>query len=585
MTKFLPVLFLAVPFACTDDPDPGNPPAQGGTGGGAGVAGSGNQGGSSGKAGGNSTGGNATGGKAGSSAGAGRSGSDPGGEGGESATGATGGTAASGGNGGGGQGGTAGTNTSGGEGGAGEDGSAGTGGNGGDVNGLPCDLYFDQLHLLGEIESAINAAAAGDVICLNGRWDGSLAIDNAAATATDRIVLCSSDDGESCTTDAVLWGLHGIGGGISFSPESDGFVVADGNLNCSVDCEDAVGIDLGGAGHIRVLRGYSTSFKHGVQCDTLLSQTAPCDDIELLGLDVSNNDNGIYGSLKNSTLRLVTDLADSHVVYLTSSAPNAPNENIVIEDSEIYMSGSGQPGTSAIKLSGQNRNVVIRGNSFAGETDVVECISDGSNVEEYCDGIEVQGNWIHLFCSDPPGGKVCPIGLTLESTQHARVYNNQFYRTGTQYLVTRDGETPTSDAWFFNNTLICISDCSTAFTLEGSGHRVFNNLFYYEPGAGGADLITGGSTACNTLGTNGENFEHNFVYSTDASPVLPTCGANNSMTLDVQPGFVSYLGANFHIVGASAAAGFGTADGAPAVDYDGFARPNPPSAGAYDVQP
>ena len=77
MTKLVRILFLAVPFACTDDPGPdgATPGVQGGAGS-AGVAGSRSDAGSAGKAGGNTTGGTA-----GSGAGSGRSGSDAGGEG------------------------------------------------------------------------------------------------------------------------------------------------------------------------------------------------------------------------------------------------------------------------------------------------------------------------------------------------------------------------------------------------------------------------------------------------------------------------------------------------------------------------
>jgi hypothetical protein len=574
MTKLLRVLILVVPFACTNEPDAGTSAVSGGAGGkgGAGVAGSRNESGSGGKA-----GGDAIGGTAGSGAGSGRSGSDPGGEGGESGSGTTGGTsgqngsAGKGGTGGGGQGGTAGSQDSeAGEGGAGMSGSSGTGGTGGSVEGRPCDVYFDQLHLLPEIEGAINSAAAGDTICLNGSWDGSLAIQNAAATATERIVICASDYGDVCSWG--WWRLNGLGGGISFSPQSDGFVLANFDVFCSADCEEAVGVDLGGAGHIRLASGSTSFFKHGVQCDTAATQTAPCDDIEMLEVDVSSNDVGIYGSLRNSTLHVQTSANLSHHVYLTSNASDAPNENIVIEDSHFSRS-FGEPDRSGIRLSGQNRNIVIQGNDIRG-MNLIECVPDNSNLDEYCDGLEIHNNWLE---------SVGPSFLNLESAQHVRVYNNEFYRVGLQYLAVRNGEAPASDAWFFNNTLISISYGGTAFTLEGTGHRVFNNLFYYESGAGGADLITGGDAACDTLGTGGEDFEHNFVYSTDASPVLPTCGSNNSMTLDVLPGFVSYVSTNYHIVSASAAAGFGTADGAPTVDIEGVARPNPPSAGAYDV--
>jgi hypothetical protein len=538
-------------------------------------------------------GGGAGSGVGGDSVNAGRSGRDFGGEGGDggiSAAGgasgrsATGGTAGSGG-----KGTTAGTGGTevgdGGDGGTGGD--AGSAGTGGGSDPLLCDQFFDQYHFLSEIEAAINAASAGTVICLAGFWDGSLAIHNPAATALDPIVVCGSYGGGNCE-DSSEATIDAAGGGISLDAESDGFVISV-DLHCTSDCESAIGLDLGGASHIR-FSGQVDRFMRGIQCDPLLTE-APCDDIEIQGR-LQQNGVGVYGSFSNAAL--LAHISDSgygvpagHHIHLTSGPSSVPNENILIEGN-FGQIGSGIPpdsdplGRSGITLAGQNRNVVIRNSHFTvqGNKAVIDCTSDDSVVDEWCDGVEVYNNYFDVTC-----GADCPVAVNLESTERARIYNNVFFRNGGPQFVMKNGDIGAADGWFFNNTVFCLGACSTAVTLEGTGHRVFNNLFFYDNqiGVGGAglNLIADGDAACDRLGSSGEHFSNNFVYSVDGDPILPACGTGNSMTFNVLPGFVS--SSNYHIIGGSAVAGFGTDEGAPDVDYDGVVRPSPPSAGAYDV--
>jgi hypothetical protein len=64
---------------------------------------------------------------------------------------------------------------------------------------------------------------------------------------------------------------------------------------------------------------------------------------------------------------------------------------------------------------------------------------------------------------------------------------------------------------------------------------------------------------------------------------LPSCGDGNSTGFDAEPGFVDEAAEDFHITSSSAVVGFGTAEDAPATDFDGATRPSPPSAGAFDL--
>jgi hypothetical protein len=244
---------------------------------------------------------------------------------------------------------------------------------------------------------------------------------------------------------------------------------------------------------------------------------------------------------------------------------------------------------ATVRLAGQNRNIVFRDNTFSDNCRraAVDCRSDGSAPDEGCEGVDFYDNRIDNYNEG-----ACSVVLNLESTQRARIYNKVFISEPsssssvpptTGALVMVDGEMPAADGWFFNNTVVCTGDCVTPLTFDGTGHRVFNNVFYYPAGAGGASLFSGGDAACDQLGTSGEHFEHNFLYSPDASPTLPACGSGNSMTFDVLPGFNSLQSSDFSIRTASAVAGFGTDDGAPELDIAGRVRPSPPSAGAYDV--
>jgi hypothetical protein len=140
-----------------------------------------------------------------------------------------------------------------------------------------------------------------------------------------------------------------------------------------------------------------------------------------------------------------------------------------------------------------------------------------------------------------------------------------------------DQERAASDGWFYNNTVVCSGNCESALVFDGDDHRAFNNLFHYA--SGGGAIVEGG---CGALG--GDNLQNNFLYAPGGSPRFPNCGTGNSTSFGQEPGFVAAADDNYHITAASSAAGFGTSENAPATDFDGNPRPDPPSAGAYDVE-
>jgi hypothetical protein len=607
MSKLSQALLLVLPFACNEalGLDPGKPGPSNETGG-KGDAGSKTDAGDAGGAGtlagsaGGGTSGNGAGGRsAGSSAGSSAEGigGSSGGEGGESTGGTT--SGRSGGSGRGGTGATAGIGGSeaGEGGGGGSSGAAGTGAGPGTFD-MKCDQYFDQYDALEEIEGAINSAAGGTVICIDdgATWDGAIAVSNTTPSDDNRVVVCASSI-PGAGAAAACGGLGPrIRGGISFDAASDGFVLAGLDLVCAFpDCQVVAGLDLGGASHIRFEGGTITGFEKGVMCDTMSTAPAPCDDIQINETRIDRNAFGVYGSLTNSTFSF-TDFSNGqgqvpgsygYDVYLTSGSSNGLNDNIVFEGSHFNgLQGQALPGypleTAMVRLAGRNRDIAFRNSIFRGfcVKAVVDCGADGSALDEGCDGVEFHGNLVNQ--------PSCPVVLRLESAKRVRVYNNDISFSPSAMaptptvLAMSDGETPAADGWFFNNTVQCDTLCTTPLSFDGTGHRVFNNLFYYQNGAAGIDLITGGDGACAQLGTGGERLENNFLYSTDGSPILPACGTGNSTTFDVLPGFVNSN--DTHITSSSAVAGFGTDDGAPETDFDGRIRPSPPSAGAYDVR-
>jgi hypothetical protein len=212
---------------------------------------------------------------------------------------------------------------------------------------------------------------------------------------------------------------------------------------------------------------------------------------------------------------------------------------------------------------------------------MIDIGSGGEDPVEYCDGLEISGN---TFKSD------CPSDISLEMTQHARIFNNLFVissngrsdNIGIIGTNNHSNEAPMSDVWFFNNTVYCGANCGDnyLFSFVGNDSRFFNNLIYYAPSASG--LLEG----CTSFGgANGPNFDNNFLYAPQSGPRFPNCsaGSGNATVFNRDPGFVAAPSGDFHITASSPAAKFGTAADAPAIDYDGVTRPSTPSAGAFDV--
>ncbi len=465
-------------------------------------------------------------------------------------------------------------------------------GSGGTPNvGAECTRFYDDSTALEDIQDAINSAAGGDVICLarGASWGGRLQLTNTAPTGESRVVLCASAGGENCTSGgAANPRISGPSGGVAFSEDADGFIIRNIDFACESGCRatGAVGVDFGGTSHVRIEGGLISGWEQGLICNSWTT-SAPCDDIEIGVPDniteLANNDNGFYGWLSNSYVRI--DAHDNgataleHHFYLSSGSHEIPSTNVVFEYGTYTRASVNSEGLSLgtfLNISGQNRNLVIRNNVFrepACLTFLIDIATAGEDPEEFCDGIEIYGNYFESNC---------PRNLSLLATQHARVYNNVFVVGGT-IMTAEDEEWPAGDNWFFNNTVYWPGSTETGFSFHGDDNRFFNNVIHYAQAQ--ASLFAGGSAACDRFGgASAPGYHNNFFYTTNSNPGFPSCGVDNSTDYDTLPGFVDAEGRDFHISASSAVAGFGDSADAPAVDFDGNPRANPPSAGAYDVE-
>jgi hypothetical protein len=567
----LALLALSTTFfaaACGDDSEGGDG-TTGATGGGGGSGGGGNGGTTSGT------------GSGGTSSGRGGSGGAP--SGGASASGGANPSGGAGGSSGSTEGGSGGAMT-GGTGTGGGSGAGGSGGSGGvPMTGPDCTRSFAASATFSQVQTAINGAAAGDVICLErgATWSGSLNVNNAAPTATERVLVCASaPGGTECSTAGGPNPI--LRASVTFNQNADGFVFRNLDFVCASGCGDAIAVDLAGASHIRFEGGVVRDWAQAFMCNSF-STDEPCDDIEIGGIglptEITNVTNGFFGWLSNSYVRInAHDNGDgtvyTHHFYLSSGPQNSPSVNVVFEGG-YYTRSSVAGGLSLgtfLNLSGQNKDIIIRDNVFeddACSTYMIDCGSGGEDPEEFCDGMQIYGNTFKTNC---------PLVMSLVSTQRARIFNNVFMASG-QLVSMEDGERPAADGWVFNNTIVCPGGCEQAFAFTSNDNRFFNNLLYYP--SGGSILP---SNACARFGGGtGPNFTNNFLYAPGNSPRLPNCGSMNSTSFSTEPGFADAADEDFHITEASAAAGFGTAENAPRDDFDRVARPSPPSAGAFDV--
>ncbi len=498
---------------------------------------------------------------------------------------------------------TGGTGDGGATGGTGGGAAAGSGGTGGGSggDGPDCTQFFEASSSLDAIENAINSAAAGEVICLarGASWSGGIMISNTGASVDNRITVCAGSADTSTCTDSggANPRITGPGSAFTLSERAGGFVFKNIDAPCTSGCDDASGFDLQGTSHVRIEGGVVSGWSAAAMCNSWTT-SAPCDDIEFGVpdnlMEIHSCGMGFYGWLSNSFVRInahdngAGSVLDHHW-YLSSGPQEAPSSNVVFEYGRYTRSSVGDGGLSMgtfINISGQNEDLVIRNNVFE-DTDcgtyVVDVGSGDEDPVEYCDGLEISGN---LFRTD------CALVFNLAMTQHARVFNNLIVADGDGRsddlrilsVNNESGEAQSSDVWFFNNTVYCAENCgsSSQFYFEGSDHRFFNNLIAFLPS--GPPLVSD-SNCSHFGGANGPDFHHNFLYAPDSSPRLPDCsaGTDNSTTFNLDPGFAAPENDDFHISASSPAAGFGASTDAPATDYDGTARPSPPSAGAHDV--
>jgi hypothetical protein len=230
-----------------------------------------------------------------------------------------------------------------------------------------------------------------------------------------------------------------------------------------------------------------------------------------------------------------------------------------------------------LNITRQNDGLIIRNNEFIEpdcSTWVVDCSSGGEDPDEYCRNVEIYGNTFRTNC---------PEALHLEATQNARIYNNVFEGlSGARHgIEVIHGEQESSGVWVYNNTIIAGASGDTfANFADGTDHALYNNLFVIE---NSSMQIAAGS--CEQFGDDGSTVRNNYVYFTgggDLSGPLD-CGNAAGNASGEEPGFADPESSDFHITSESPAYGFGDPNDAPPSDFDGEARPNPPSAGAFDV--
>lgn len=120
--------------------------------------------------------------------------------------------------------------------------------------------------------------------------------------------------------------------------------------------------------------------------------------------------------------------------------------------------------------------------------------------------------------------------------------------------------------------------------ISGNNATIINNVITDNVSQGGAAGGGAGGTGSPGTGTNGGisgfgTIDHNLIYNNTPS----TGGSNGTNVVTSDPLYYSSAAENYHIPSASPARAAGTATNAPATDYDGVPRPNPPSIGAFEA--
>ena len=434
----------------------------------------------------------------------------------------------------------------------------GQGGGATDANSCGTATSSTQANRKGTIAGGIGCLSGGDTLIIgNGVYNESI--------APDTIPSGSGAGGEAAeatwsgaTTISAENACTNTAAGSSSAPSCTAIIRPSSGVNCS----------LGSA---------SGSVIH-------LMRTAQRSYIIFQGLEADANSTCV------TAVSLGTQLA-------VSSPHHIRMQNMYIHDALASSGGSGMLAVSV--ASGQSSgnhfellDSTVTRFSMAGSFPTGggnHCLywnGDGTirrNVISYCSPTD--GNGQAIGTHSGPGNYAIDIsandisfygyqGIEAAATLNTNIYNN----------IVHDGSTLGCVFSGFPDTYVC-----AGIVAQGSGGPVStlianNTLYNVTSRNGGAIQVDPASP-----GTTSTTIQNNILYGGDLNTITGSDGGtishnrcNSGCATSANPQFVSAAANNFHLLEGSAMIGAGTNIATVTTDFDGVARPNPPTIGAFE---
>lgn len=166
-------------------------------------------------------------------------------------------------------------------------------------------------------------------------------------------------------------------------------------------------------------------------------------------------------------------------------------------------------------------------------------------------------------------------GIELALTSNTNVYNN---------IVHDDASSNFNGQPCFGGGFTCAGIALSYASGNPQNTLVANNTVYnISSGEGGGIAITGGG------GSGASIIRNNILFGGTDNTITGSDGGtlshnrcNSGCATSANPQFVSAAASNFHLLEGSAMIGAGVALGTVTIDFDGVARANPPSIGAFE---
>lgn len=486
---------------------------------------------------------------------------------------------------------------------------------------------------LGSIDSSIDGARDGDVVCLRrgNTWSqtGGAAITlGTGHSDAGRVTICSSDDTQ-CTDSAgganAKFAMNN-GECFNFSGSADGYNIRHidcfGANTCDSDAHAPMGYFMpAGTRDVTIVGGVWDNYIVSSYLSTNSTEVVTnfkwgtCQyPIEFRGCESPASHVLHYGHCRNCNFSYwVHNWGESqeaagtgHVFDLAGwTSTDLWSDNYVIECGRYQINSDNAPGIGNAIKAAQGTDIIVRDNVFQqmgtrrSDYNGLSFNAHTSTIRQGVDGAAVYRNRFLLN-----NGAVLAVESKLG--RNIDIYNNIIDLSGpivegssyaTALSIRQESEAPIvaepDNVRFYNNTIYVspTARLNTIDVTDGNGHEIYNNLILStvsNSADGGDGAVVFSTNSCARFGTNGANV-HNNVVSTpnDSSPGITNCSAANWLPgsgWNTNPGLVSAAGGDFSLSStASYAFGRGTATGAPPADFTRATRPNPPSVGAFDI--